>query len=100
MKGSVEVRPSRARGDVPALPAALPVTILLLVILSGLFHTLFRSNLQATTFRTSLQPTSLDDDLDSSACDLCPRLPHFCSVLFVRAFLAASDRSGAARRRN
>ena len=45
----------------------LPVTILLLVILSGLFHTLIRSNLQATTFRTSLQPTSLDDDLDSSA---------------------------------
>jgi hypothetical protein len=45
----------------------LPVTILLLVILSGIFHTLIRSNLQATTFRTSLQPTSLDDDLDSSA---------------------------------
>ena len=53
-------------GDMPrSLP--LPVTILLLVILSGLFHTLIRSNLQATTFRTSLQPTSLDDDLDSSA---------------------------------
>jgi len=45
----------------------LPVTILLLVILSGIFHTLIRSSLQATTFRMSLQPTSLDDDLDSSA---------------------------------
>ena len=45
----------------------LPVTILLLVILSGIFHTLIRSNLQATTFRTSLQHASLDDDLDSSA---------------------------------
>ena len=45
----------------------LPLTILLLVILSGIFHTLIRSNLQATTFRMSLQPSSLDDELDSSA---------------------------------